>query len=353
MDLFSKTPKNHCEYIWLWSRQEEPEVQRIRQMLQSWFDFLEDENYKKELIQRFSGNGCHGAFFELFCFHWLTARGFKVIPQDHLPGKTADFLVQDAEGNGLFYLECTVVCDSDKEKRKENFIDEIVAAIKKILPEDVGMIIEFGDIDRQPSPKKICTFIEEKITNWREAGSLERQKFDYQKDGVSFRVKFSQQTGIVICSNSLGYNSLTDSEKIRGELRDKVQKVRKNPSVPFIIASNLTGNLAICREPDANDFTMQQVFLGDYYVTMGTGEGQHDLRTTFWFDAGRRPINTRVGAVMYFANVSPDNTERCGYPVIWHHPKARNRASPPLFKDVPQWVLDESRKVLRLVTQQA
>lgn len=346
MDLFLITPKSHCEYIWLWSRQEEPEIQRIRHMLQSWFDLLEDKNYKKELVQRFSGNGCHGAFFELFCFHWLTARGYRVIPQDHLPGPTADFLVQDAEGSDLFYLECTAICDSMEDNRKDKFIEQIKAVFKDVLPEDIGVHIEFGDMNMQPSLKEIRRFITDQLAVWKELGQPENQEQVSYKT-VHFRFQFfSDSNEVSWVSASRGHISSSDSEKIRKHLKEKVSKAAVDSNIPFVIASNLADDLG----RGHNDFTMQQVFLGDYYVTMGTGEGQHDLKTTFWFDAGRKPINTRVSGVMYFANVSPDNTEHCGSPVIWHHPEAQKRLNPPLFKGVSQWVLDESRQVLQLIT---
>lgn len=352
MDLFEDKPKTQCPYSYLWHRKNEPEVQHIRHSLQSWFDALDDERYKKELKSKLSGNTAYGAFFELFCHHWFTSRGFLLTPQDHLPGKTADFLVSDPQGNGLFYLECTAISDSEEERRREGYIDAIVDRIDKELPEGVGISLEFGDIEKQPALKPVLAFVKNHINAWTEQGCPTHQKIRYQHDGVNFSMRFyrSDPSGYYYSSNACGEG--TESEKIIGHLREKISKAGSNGSLPFVIASNLAGDFGRGRSialDGPKEFAMQQVFLGGYSINMDTGEGRHDLKKTFWFDAASKPINTKVSAVFYFANVRPDNVERCGSPVIWHHPCAQKPMPPTLFNDVSQWIYNERNQTLQLI----
>lgn len=352
MDLFADDPQTQCPYSYLWHRGGEPEVQRFRHSLQSWFEALDNIRYKEELKSKLSGNGAYGAFFELFCYHWFTSRGFRLSPQDHLPGKTADFLVSDDQGNGLFYLECTVISDSKNEERKEGYIDAIVGRLNNELPEGVGVFIEFGDIDTQPALRPIVSFVRNHIDEWKRQGCPENQKFSYRQNGVNFRIRFShsQSSDLSYTSNSQGYG--TESEKIIKHIRDKISKAGNSGSLPFVIASNLAGDFGRghCIALDGpKEFAMQQVFLGSYSINMDTGEGRHDLKRTFWFDAGGNPINTTVSAIFYFANVRPDNAERCGFPVIWQHPYAQKPLQTALFNDVAQWVYNEDKHALQLI----
>ncbi|RXG85690.1 hypothetical protein [Bradyrhizobium zhanjiangense] len=86
-----------------------PEAGRVREKVDAWFDGYPEKN-RDELIARFRSaidDQHHSAFFEVFLYHLLLARGCKVLEiEPTLPHttKSPDFLAENA-AQEKFYLE--------------------------------------------------------------------------------------------------------------------------------------------------------------------------------------------------------------------------------------------------------
>ena len=116
------------------NRSAQPEIARIRKLLESWFEKV-DLKSRNDLRGRFRSRDDQyheGAFFELFLHELLTRLGFALDIHPNIKGASShpDFLASHPDG-GRFYLEATVVGDGSgpftRSPNEQNVIDKLNA----------------------------------------------------------------------------------------------------------------------------------------------------------------------------------------------------------------------------------
>ena len=114
------------------NRSAQPEIARIRKLLESWFEKV-DLNSRNDLRGRFRSKDDQyheGAFFELFLHELLTRLGFALDIHPNIKGASShpDFLASHPDGR-RFYLEATVIGDGSgpftRSPNEQNVIDKL------------------------------------------------------------------------------------------------------------------------------------------------------------------------------------------------------------------------------------
>lgn len=159
---FDPKPADEGQFSYL-NRSARVEAERVRQKVDEWFAAYPEKN-RSDLVSRFRSTidaQHHSAFFELFLYHLLLARGCKVIeiePKLAHTDKSPDFLVETAGGK-RFYLEAVQASGlSNQELAAQARLNTALRAIDDIPSPKHFLDLKVTGSPTQPlSTKKIRT----------------------------------------------------------------------------------------------------------------------------------------------------------------------------------------------------
>lgn len=150
------------------NRSARPAARRVRGVLEAWFDKYPDQ--EKPPLRSLFRSGFDAAFWELLLYSLFRQLGASLTPHPVLPtesDRSPDYLVQWPSGAGCF-IEATVARgQSDNEIGKERRMATLYDEIERMDITD--FFIKLSDLKGtdgpQPSPKKLCESIENKIAD--------------------------------------------------------------------------------------------------------------------------------------------------------------------------------------------
>jgi hypothetical protein len=138
---------------------------RARDLLEKWFADLPD-SAKSELRGNFRSDDDRqhwGAFFELYSLALLVHQGFRVEVHkiaDQSKSTRPDYLVL-RKGKPLFYMECTIAAESDKDHAGQNILNQVYDVLDRMESPNFFIGTEIRRYPPHPlSPSRMRAFLE-------------------------------------------------------------------------------------------------------------------------------------------------------------------------------------------------
>ncbi len=300
------------------NRSARPSIERIRQLLQSWFDGYPDDE-KQEFASRFrmgSDGDIDSPFFELYIHEFLLRNNYypTVHPDKKDSLKKPDFLVlQDGEQKA--YIEAVLITgESDQEQKEQKRRDQLLDIINRAGANDFFFSISFIKTkEQQLSANRVIAFLKRKCSEINPDELAEK----VSKEGIDvlptwifedngWEIEFSP---LPIKPESRGKKNIRpiglstsdfkfiDSQKsIINSLSKKANKYGSFQE-PYVIAVNIT-------DPFAELIDVIQALYGDLKVSdsseitlLGTDSG-------FWGD-WNHANNQGVSAILLTLRLNP------------------------------------------------
>ncbi|MCJ7735456.1 MAG: hypothetical protein MUP11_13035, partial [Anaerolineales bacterium] len=273
-------------------------IERIRQLLQSWFDRYPDDE-KQEFASRFrmgSDGDIDSPFFELYIHEFLLRNNYypTVHPDIKNSSKKPDFLVlQDDEQKA--YIEAVLITgESDQEQKEQNRRDQLLDIINRAGANDFFFSISFIKTkEQQLSANRVIAFLKRKCSEINPDELAEK----VSKEGIDvlptwifedngWAIEFSP---LPIKPESRGKKNIRpiglstsdfkfiDSQKsIMNSLSKKAKKYGSFQE-PYVIAVNIT-------DPFAELIDVIQALYGDLKVSDSSEITLLGTNSGFWGD---------------------------------------------------------------------
>ncbi len=342
------------------NRSARPAVRKIRELLEYWFEQFPDSG-KRDLLSRFrSDDDRHhlGAFFELYCHALLTRQGYtaELHPDGIQEGLShPDFLVKKA-GKPLFYLESTVLAESDEEKAGQARLDQVYDALKRLDSPDFFIGIEIEQSPKHPpSAARLRSFLArnlqeldpDDLTQIMAAGGLEAlPRWIYVDNDWKIELfpipKPKDVRGRAdirpVGLRSYGYKGIDCHGPLLKTFTSKASRYGVLDS-PYVIAVNVIHTFIDEIDVDSALFGRPQY---QFLLQNGRYVGGRWKRALdgFWIGPSG-PRNQRVSGIMTVLSLVPWAIASAT-PVLWHNPWANK----PL--DTELWYGDQ--KIVNLET---
>lgn len=293
-----------------------PEAARVREKVDAWFDGYPDKN-RDEIIARFRSaidDQHHSAFFELFLYHLLLARGCKVLEiEPTLPHttKSPDFLAENA-AQERFYLEAVQASglSSQDVAARARLSTALVAIDSTSSPMHFLDLAVRGSPSQPLSTKKLVTALKSWIASlpadetakdvppfvWEEHGAkIELRAWTRNKPDPEGRAIGISRTPIM---------RIEPSQDIRPALKKKASRYGKLDH-PYLVALN---GLSTHHSEEA----VIDALLGTPAVRISKGPNGEEIVEEvrqpdgiWWLDG--QPQNTRLSAVLALKRIDPWN----------------------------------------------
>lgn len=330
------------------------ECQRIRDLLEQWFEDFPSE-VQDDLRARFRSEDDRqhlSAFFELYLHELLSKSGFSVEVHPAPGGRAThpDFKVLK-DGKPLFYLEATLAAFSDEDASAKARENQVYDTINKMKSPDffIGLKAHRAPATNPPG-KKICRFLENKLSNLDpdvvakqlEQGGLKAlPHWDFEHDG--WKITFFpipkkpeargkpgvRPIGLLMQDVHLGNSDVV----IRRAIQKKANKYGKL-DLPYIVAINVIDKFA-----DGIDIS-EALFGKEEFTVSFPGNKLIGVRRKpngAWFGP-KGPQNQRVSGALFIVDLSPWNLDEVT-PCLWHNPWANRTLASDIWP-LPQLIPD-------------
>lgn len=310
-------PADEAPFSYL-NRSGRTEAERVRRKVDEWFAAY-PETHRNGLVARFRStiDAQHqSAFFELFLYHFLLARGCKVIeiePKLEHTDKSPDFLVEN-EKQERFYLEAVQASGlSNQEVAAQARLNMALRAI-----DDISSPVHFLDLKVTGSPAKPLSInkIRTAVKSWiaglpKDETARQAAPFIHEEHGVTIRLaawprKKPDTNGKAIGVRWSPVVRADPSQEILPALKGKVSRYGKL-ELPYLVALN---GLSLLH----NENAVHDALFGKDVIRISTGpDGQEvveQLRQPngLWYGPpDGQPRNTRLSGVLALNRVDPWN----------------------------------------------
>jgi len=243
---YSKDPAQYCEQVFdYYQRSDREDIQRIRNILNSWFEGYPDEE-KSELLSRFKKT-FYDCFYELFIYTLFKSLGFEIEIHPTVPDslKRPDFLIkkQDLE----IYIEAKSVNGlSLKEEAFKRFVNQFYDYLNKVRIK--GHVLHLVKLDfktqNQPSTKKIIKHLETEANILISREAIDDEVITYDTPDIYLVVKLLplRDKSKIYADRPIGIHPIElyyggGEEYIRNAIIDKGKRYGRLDK-PFIICIN-------------------------------------------------------------------------------------------------------------------
>lgn len=294
------------------------EAERVRKKVDEWFATY-PETHRNSLVARFRSAidvQHHSAFFELFLYHFLFARGCKVIeiePKLDHTDKSPDFLVEN-EKQERFYVEAVQASGlSNQDVASQARLNTALRAI-----DDIPSPLHFLDLKVTGSPTKPLSInkLRTALKSWiaslpADETSKQAAPFIYEEHGAKIRLtawlrKKPDSNGKAIGVQWYPVVRVDPSQEILPALKGKASRYGKL-NHPYLVAFN-----GLSRHHGENAVT--DALFGKEVVRNSTGpDGQEVVEhlrqpNGVWYGPpDGQPRNTRLGGVLALNQIDPWN----------------------------------------------
>lgn len=300
------------------NRSARPSIERVRNLLQIWFDRYPVEE-KKELAARFKKDkegGIDSAFHELYIHEYLLLNGFtpQVHPNLESTRNKPDFLAKQGS-NKVCYIEAvTITGESEGEKKENRRRDQLVDIINRSGVKDFFFSIRFIKTkEQQLSANNVIAFLEEKSSTINpdelaesvsEDGIHKLPNWIYKDEGweiefspIPIKPKSRKKKNLrPIGLYSSDFKFIDSKKSILSSLRKKAKKYGSFHE-PFVIAANIT-------DPFTELIDVIQALFGDVKSSDIDGITTLSSGDSFWGNCNR-PKNQDVSAVILTFRLNP------------------------------------------------
>jgi hypothetical protein len=300
------------------NRSGRPEAARVREKVDAWFAAY-PETHRGALIARFRSvidDQHRSAFFELFLYHLLLARGCKIVeiePKLEGTDKTPDFLVENAKGD-RFYVEAVQISGlSNKEVAAQARLNTALSAIDSTPSPLHFLDLTVAGSPTQPlSTRKLKTALKSWIASLP-ADEIARKAapFVWEEHGAKIRLTAwtrnkPDEKGRAIGVQHFPVVRIDPSQAIRPGLKKKASKYGKLDH-PYLVVLNALST-------HHNELAVCDALLGTPYVRLSKGsngeEIVEDLRRPdgIWYGPpDGQPQNKRLSGVLALMKIDPWN----------------------------------------------
>lgn len=346
------------------NRSARPYAENVRMLLEQWFleyQGVADQNSAGHLESRIRGSDDRhflAAFFELYCFAFISKQGFTCVPHPQGGEKTCDFHVQ-RDGATAFVLECVTVSGiSDDESKSDRRVAAIEDTLnRRICSTEFFLIVKIAEgQSAAPSIARLCP----QIDDWLSSIDPDSVNVDYESTDQAFDPPMPRVLGLLeetlpSFSKSIGkweftfyavprrrgstgttWRPVGSIMRVYGEDKSIVrwidcknslrralaEKARRYGTleVPYIIALNATDIFV-------DDLDIHDLLVGTHGIHAYNNDGEVELTEVrlenFWFRHGK-PINRKVSGVLTSIRLSPFSVAN-ETPVLWFNPWASHK----------------------------
>jgi len=309
--------QDEAQFAYL-NRSGRPEAARVREKIDAWFEAY-PESHRAALVSRFRStidDQHRSAFFELFLYHLLLARGCKVLaiePKLDHTDKSPDFLVENAKGE-RFYVEAVQASGlSNQEVAARARLNTALSAI-----DSTPSPLHFLDLTVTGSPtqplatKKMKTA----LTSWiagLPANETARHAapFVWEEHGTKIRLTAwtrhkPDETGRAIGVRHTPLTRIDPSQDIRPALKKKAARYGKLDH-PYLVVLNALST-------HHREVAVTDALLGTEYVQLSKGPNGESIEKYprrpdgIWYGPPNgQPQNTRLSGVLALMKIDPWN----------------------------------------------
>ncbi|WP_038384411.1 hypothetical protein [Bradyrhizobium elkanii] len=325
MSIFDDIPReddnlplpHETQFAYL-NRSGRPEATRVREKVEAWFAAY-PETHRDALIARFRSaidDQHRSAFFELFLYHLLLARGCKIIaiePKLEHTDKSPDFLVENSKGE-RFYLEAVQASGlSNQEVAAQARLNTALSAI-----DSTPSPLHFLDLKVTGSPthplstKKMKTALKSWIAGLpTDETARDAAPFVWEEHGAKIQLSAwtrnkPDEQGRAIGIRRSPVMRIDPSQEIRPGFKKKASRYGKLDH-PYVVALNALST-------HHSELVVHDALFGTPYVRISKGpngeEIVEDLRRPdgVWYGPpDGRPQNTRLSGVLALMKIDPWN----------------------------------------------
>lgn len=325
MSIFDDIPRedtgapsqDESQFAYL-NRSARPEATRVRERVDAWFAAY-PESHRGPLIARFRStidDQHRSAFFELFLYHLLLARGCKVIeiePQLEHTDKSPDFLVENARGE-RFYVEAVQASGlSSQEVAAQARLNTALSAI-----DSTPSPLHFLDLKVTGSPtkplstKKLKTALKSWIAGLpADETARHAAPFVWEEHGAKIQLNAwtrnkPDEKGRAIGVRRFPLMRIDPSREIRPALKKKASRYGRLDH-PYLVAINALST-------HHSELAVTDALLGTAYVALSKGPNGEEIEEHrrrpdgVWYGPpDGQPQNTRLSAVLALLKIDPWN----------------------------------------------
>ncbi|WP_159006510.1 hypothetical protein [Bradyrhizobium sp. S69] len=300
------------------NRSGRPEAARVREQVDAWFAAYA-ETHRAVLVSRFRStidDQHRSAFFELFLYHFLLARGCKIVviePKLEHTDKSPDFLVENGKGE-RFYVEAVQASGlSNQEVAARARLNTALSAID-ISPSPLHFLdLKVTGLPTKPlSIKKLKTA----LTSWiaslpSDETARQAAPFVWEEHGAKIQLTAWTRSrpgekGRAIGVRRSPATRIDPSQEIRPALKKKASRYGKLDH-PYLVALN---GLSTHHRESA----VTEALFGTPYVEISKGpNGEEIVRDLnrpdgIWYGPPNgQPRNTRLSGVLALMKIDPWN----------------------------------------------
>jgi len=310
-------PADEGQFSYL-NRSGRAEADRVRKKVDEWLAAYPEKN-RMGLASRFKSTidaQHNSAFFELFLYKLLLARGCTIIeiePTLAHTDKSPDFLVETPQGE-RFYLEAVQASGaSNQETAAQARLNSALRAI-----DDTPSPKHFLDLKVTGSPAKPLSIkkIRSALKSWiaglpADTTAREAAPFVHEEHGVEIRLSAWPRLKPDEAGKAIGVRwsplvSRNPSQNIVPAIKGKASRYGKL-DLPYVVALN---GLSSAHD----DIALQDALFGTYVVKLSKGpdgqEVEEHLRKPngVWYGPpDGQPQNKRISGVLFFKRIDPWN----------------------------------------------
>ncbi|MCA1373567.1 MULTISPECIES: hypothetical protein [unclassified Bradyrhizobium] len=325
MSIFDDIPRDdlgpplqdETQFAYL-NRSGRAEAARVREKVDAWFAAY-PESHRDALVARFRSaidDQHRSAFFELFLYHMLLARGLKVLeiePKLEHTDKSPDFLVENAKGD-RFYVEAVQASGlSAQQVAAQARLNTALSAI-----DSTPSPLHFLDLRVTGSPtaplstKKLKTALKSWIAGLpADETARQASPFVWEEHGAKIQLNAwtrnkPDKKGRAIGVRRSPVMRIDPSQEIRPGLRKKASRYGKLDH-PYLVAINALST-------HHSELAVIDALLGTPYVQLSKGPNgeeivEHRRRPDgVWYGPpDGQPQNTRLSGVLALMKIDPWN----------------------------------------------
>ena len=343
------------------------ELEPYRAQLEKWYSHL-PEDVKRSFAKRLRHKALYGshvphAAFELFFHEYCLRKGWRSEHEPKLGDKTPDYLVRDASGRELFYLEVTCFEEADKTVRWGRRIEEFETKLERQLRNSPFRLtlsyreIPAVDFDMARAVQTVETWLQGLPSTPRARQEMRLSegvlKATVHADWVGLRLG-----GRVLWGHIGPMVCCREAERLRPLIMEKASKYRG--IAPLIVAVGVTAGLVVDDDCFLDAlYGTEQVVFGITGLETGTPALDGPARTERAPD-GVFVIADRKRTEVRWPNLS--GVIRCWQSgaetraaefrlTVYHALYPRTRLDPGLFGDVCQHLVERDGDRLAVVPQ--
>lgn len=325
MDRTDSGPKKHSESVFAFlNRSSRPEIAKIRDRLQSWFEGF-PVKARRDVWKRFRGYDDHahyGAAFELLV-HELLVRldcSVEVHPDTPGTGSRPDFLAR--HGDSPFYLEATVVDSKGSLSASRPLEDDVVAKINELESPHFHIwarvegelsralsrrqVVEpFADLLRGHDPDCVQRLVDCAGPNAGPSARIECGTWSLRGwlVPISPEQRGDRRPNTLVIGPARS-GMIDSSTPVQNAIQKKAGRYG-HLDAPLVVAVNVRDSMF-----DQDDEI--QALFGKERVTLTRDRPELPIRLTreadgVWIKGGYKPRYTRLAAVLIFRDIAPWN----------------------------------------------